>query len=127
MMRGAGLLALFCAALPAHAVALDAGERAFRKCFACHSVDPADKDRRLTGPWLGDVVGRPAAALANFDYSAAMRAAAADGLVWTPAALDAFLTDPPAYLPGNAMGLVRMKDPDERAAVIDYLSRQAPP
>lgn len=127
MMRLA-LLALLCAAVPAApAIANDAGARAFQKCFACHSVDPAEADEPLTGPWLGGVVGRPAAALPGFDYSPAMRAAAADGLVWTAETLDAFLTDPQAFIPGTEMGLMRLSDPAERDAVIDYLRRHSPP
>jgi cytochrome c len=123
-MVGAALVG---AALPgAGAAALDAGERAFEKCYACHSVDPAEAGKALAGPWLGDVIGRPAAALPDFDYSEAMRAAAADGLVWTTEALDAFLTDPQAFVPGTAMGLMRVRDPAERAAVIEYLQRHGP-
>jgi cytochrome c len=125
-LRQVVFAAPLCLALPIQALAVDPGERAFRKCFACHSVDAADADRPLTGPFLRGVVGRPAAALPGFDYSPAMRAAAADGLVWTGEALDAFITDPPAFIPGTSMGLVRMSDPAERAVVIDYLKRQAP-
>ena len=47
----------------------DAGERAFQKCYSCHSVDRNEKD--LSGPNLAGVVGRRAAALPNFVYSPA--------------------------------------------------------
>jgi cytochrome c2 len=46
--------------------------------------------------------------------------------VWTPEALDAFLSEPEAFMPGTAMGLMRMRAPAERAAVIDYLQRHTP-
>jgi cytochrome c len=121
------LAALIGALAPATgALALDAGERAFQKCYACHSVDPAEAAEPLTGPWLGGVVGRPAAALPDFSYSPAMQGAAARGLVWTAETLDAFLTDPHSFVQGTSMGFVRMRDPGERAAVIDYLRRHTP-
>src|SRR3546814_8066494 len=50
------------------------GERVFQRCYACHSVDPAET--ALEGPNLDGVVGRKAAALSGFDYSDAMIAQA---------------------------------------------------
>ena len=63
-----GSAAAFAALLANTAVAGDAarGERVFERCYACHSVDPAETG--LTGPNLAGVVGRRAASR-DFDYS----------------------------------------------------------
>jgi cytochrome c len=94
----------------------------FQRCYACHSVEPGESG--LEGPNLHGVVGRPAAAVAGFPYSPALRARGRDGLVWDAAALDAFLADPQGYLPGNSMGFFGLRDPEARAQLIDYLAVQ---
>ena len=103
------------------AFALDPGERAFARCYACHSVDPEETD--LPGPNLAGVVGRRAAALPDFRYSPAMRAVGARGLTWDVATLERYIADPQAVVPGTDMGLAGLSDQAERQAVIDYLRR----
>ena len=51
-----------------------------------------------------------------------MRAYAAKQPVWTGEALDAFIADPQAVVPGNEMGFFGISDPDERQALIVYLA-----
>jgi cytochrome c len=122
------LLALLAGAAHAQAAApaadpatLTQGERAFQKCYACHSLDGPDP--RLQGPSLKGIIGREVAAEAGFAYSPAMRVYAAQEPRWTREALDAFLADPQAAAPGNAMGFFGIRDPDERRALIEYLAR----
>jgi len=98
------------------------GEAIFQRCYACHSVDPAD--RGLPAPNLAGVVGRRAGSAPAFDYSPAMREAGRGGLVWTEAALDRFLADPAATVPKTWMDFPGLMDPAERAAVIAYLKSQ---
>lgn len=99
------------------------GERAFQRCYACHSV-VAGEDK-LPGPNLRGVVGRRAGALEGFAFSPAMVAAGRDrGLVWTRGMLDAYLADPEAVVPGTTMAMPPLKDARERKAVIDYLEAQ---
>jgi cytochrome c len=95
------------------------GERLFQRCIACHSIDP--KERGLQGPNLAGVVGRPAGAQTGFEYSPAMRQAAARGLTWTDAALDRFLADAEAVVPKTEMFTPPLRDPAERRALIGYL------
>lgn len=114
-------LTLFVAPSFAQAETRDAGERAFQKCYSCHSVDP--KETNLSGPNLAGVIGRRAASLAGFDYSPAMKKAGADGLVWTEAALDRYVADPLETIPGTTMSFPGLHDAAERRAVIDYLRR----
>lgn len=122
------ILALACACARAGDTAppspetLAAGERAFEKCYACHSVDPADKG--ADGPMLRGIVGRKVAALPGYAYSAAMRAYAADGKAWSRDRLDAYLADPQAVVPHNAMSFFGMPDAQERAALIAWLAQQ---
>jgi cytochrome c len=96
------------------------GERVFQRCFACHSVDPKET-AKLQGPSLFGVVGRPAASVAGFEYSDAMKAKGAAGLVWTTEALDRYIADPEGFVPGTLMSLPPLRNEQERADLIAYL------
>jgi cytochrome c len=100
------------------------GARVFQRCYSCHSVDPAE--RNLQGPNLASVMGRRAGTLPQFEYSEAMTAAGRDGLVWTEEALDRYVVDPQAMVPGTAMGPVRISNPADRADLIAYLKNARP-
>ena len=126
-MRGAAPLALLVAAgcvaagePPRDGAATDAGARAFQKCYACHSLEGPDPGTQ--GPSLKGIIGRTVASEPGFAYSPAMRAYAAKQPVWTGEALDAFIADPQAVVPGNEMGFFGISDPDERQALIVSLA-----
>ncbi len=104
------------------------GERVFQRCYSCHSVDPRET-ANLSGPSLWRIVGRRAATLQGFDYSDALKARGAAGLVWDAAALEAFVTDPQGYLPGVSMGFFGIDDAQQRADLVAYLRRagETPP
>lgn len=126
IQAAAGALAVV-ALLPAPPAAGDAGRGAqvFQRCYACHSI-VAGEDR-LPGPSLRCVLGRRAGTLPGFEFSPAMIAAGAGrGLVWTRAALDAFLVDPEGLVPGTAMGIPGLPAPRDRQDVIDYLEHTGP-
>ena len=112
--------------LPSTALALDGdaarGERVFQRCYACHSVDPSEK-AKLQGPSLFAILGRPAAAIADFDYSDAMREKGASGLVWDAATLDRYIADPDSVVPGTRMSVPPLRDEQERADLVAYLAR----
>jgi cytochrome c len=95
------------------------GARAFQKCYACHSVDPAETN--LSGPNLLGLFGRRAGSLDGFEFSAPMIEAGRRGLVWTAATIDVFVTDPQRFVPRNEMGFFGMRDPGERADLVAYL------
>ncbi len=99
----------------------DEGERAFQKCYSCHSVDRKETD--LSGPNLAGVVGRRAASHANFEYSPAMKKSGADGLVWTEETLDRYLADPLEMIPETTMSFPGVRNAAERRAIIEYLKR----
>lgn len=95
------------------------GERAFQRCYSCHSVGKGDKG--LSGPNLDALDQRPIAADPGFDYSHAFKEFAARNRRWTAELLDRFLTDPEAMVPDNQMGFFGLKDAEERAAIVAYL------
>ncbi|MDR5652222.1 c-type cytochrome [Ruixingdingia sedimenti] len=91
------------------------GERLFRQCAACHSVEPG---KNSTGPSLAGIVGRDKGAAPGFNYSGAM--AAAEG-AWIPADIDHFIANPKGFVPGTTMSYAGMKKPADRADLIAYL------
>ena len=125
MLRGIIVLALALFAVPPKAGAQTPdGARLFQRCYACHSMDPAD--RNLSGPTLRGLFGRPAGVLSGFEFSPAMREAGRHGLVWSDETLDRFLEDPEELVPGTRMGGVRLCDPAERRTLIQWLREASP-
>jgi cytochrome c len=101
------------------------GERVFQRCYACHSVEA--REHRLPGPSLHCVLGRRAGTLPGFQFSPAMvDAGAARGLVWTRAALDAFLVDPQRLVPETTMWIPALHGAEDRRDLIDFLERAGP-
>jgi cytochrome c len=92
------------------------GAQLFRTCAACHSLEP---ERNLTGPSLAGLFGRKAGSLSSFPrYSDALQSSA---IVWNDDALDAWLKDNKAAIPGNLMPFPGIKSAADRRALIDYL------
>ena len=96
-----------------------AGEKVFNQCKACHDVE---KGVNKVGPTLKGVVGRKAASVEGYKYSAAMTKKGEEGLVWDEATLTAYLPNPKAYVPGTKMAFGGLKKPDDVANVIAYLA-----
>jgi cytochrome c len=94
------------------------GEKAFKKCMACHSV--ADKTNKI-GPHLVGVVGRKVAVVEGYAYSGSMKEYAATGAVWDEATLSAYLENPKAIVAKTKMAFAGIKKEDERADVIAFL------
>jgi cytochrome c len=119
-----GCVALASLALAAPAFAAgDAakGKANFIKCGICHQVGPGAKT--LVGPELNGIVGRKAASVADFTYSAGLKKLADGGLVWSEENLDKWIADPKAMVPDSPMALAfpGMPDAGQRADVIAYL------
>jgi cytochrome c len=134
MMRFAGprfAVLLVCSGVAAIAVAPSArgvvpgdaahgGDLFGRACAACHSLQPG---RNKTGPSLAGVVGRKAGDLASFHrYSPALKGS---GVTWDPVALDAWLTNPQAFIPNNRMPFRGIPDAQARADIIAFLAAPA--
>jgi cytochrome c len=130
-MRKVGLLGLGAAAVvvalygPALAEGDAAkGQAAFAKCAICHQVGPGAKT--LVGPELNGIVGRKAASIPDYPYSAGMKKLGEQGFVWTEENIDKWITDPKAMIPDSPMALAFQGVPDagERADIIAYLKTQ---
>jgi cytochrome c len=108
--EGGGITGLLAQADPT------AGEKAARKCVACHSFEAGGPNK--IGPALHNVVGRDVASVEGFSYSSALTD---KGGVWDYQALDSFLTDPREYAPGTKMAFAGVQKDEERADLIAYL------
>ena len=103
----ATLLALAGAAALAQAPAtgespeIKRGKLLFIQCRACHDVQAGLPPK--VGPNLAGIVGRASGAVAGFNYSPALKAAA---VTWDKASLDRWLEKPSAVVAGNAMSKI---------------------
>jgi cytochrome c len=114
-------LALLVALLPSISYAegdAAAGEKSFKKCASCHSVDEGGKNGN--GPNLYGISTRGVAANADYKYSAALTEFAATNSLWTDELLDAWLADPKKLVSGTKMN-VKVAKEEERANLIAYL------
>jgi cytochrome c len=116
-------LALLPLALPASAesafdkIMLDAGAALFdAECRRCHA---SDVKHESYGPPLENVIGRGAGTVPDFDYSIALEAS---GIVWTPAALRAWMEDNTGFMPGTRMRHVGVTDRTAQDLLLVYLA-----
>ncbi len=119
---GLAAAALFAMSAPALADGDAAkGKAAFAKCGICHQVGPGAAT--LIGPELNGIVGRKAASVADYPYSAGMKKLGDEGYVWTEEHIDTWITDPKAMIPDSPMAIAFTGVPDaaERADIIAYL------
>jgi cytochrome c len=92
------------------------GERTYRACVACHSLEP---NRNMTGPSLAEVWNRKSASLSSFPrYSSALQSA---GIIWNEDTLNEWIKDPQHFIPGNTMTFPGMKDARQRADLLAFL------
>jgi cytochrome c2 len=98
------------------------GERMYRACVACHSLEP---NRNTTGPSLAQVWNRKSGSLASFPrYSPALKSA---GIIWTDDTLDEWIKDPQHFIPGNTMTFPGIKDARQRADLLAFLKDATQP
>ncbi len=95
---------------------VEAGEKVFRKCKACHKLE---EGKHGVGPSLAGVVGKDIASSDGFGYSDALTGLEGN---WDAAKLDAFLAKPKDYAPGTKMTFAGLSKEEDRAAIIAYLS-----
>jgi cytochrome c len=96
----------------------DAGHGAtvYHQCMICHSLD-----KNGIGPSHRSVFGRAAASVANYNYSAALKAS---NIVWSETTLDQWLANPQALVPGTKM-MFAVDNAQDRADVIAFLREKA--
>ena len=94
------------------------GEKIFKKCAACHSINKGGKNK--IGPALYNIVGRTVGGLDNYKYSKAL---SSYGKEWTFEELNGFLLKPASYIKGTKMSYAGLRKEKDRASVIKYLNQ----
>ena len=103
-------------ATSAVAADLAAGEKVFRKCKVCHTLEEGGKKK--IGPNLFGIIGRTSGTAEGFKYSKAMKNS---DIVWNDCSLDSFLKKPRKYIKGTKMRFSGLKNKSHREALIKYL------
>jgi len=93
------------------------GAQVAKQCMVCHNLQEGQGPK--VGPDLYGVVGRPVASMPNFHYSGPL---GAKGGTWTFDALNKWLTNPRADVPGTAMTLAGISNEKQRADVVAFLN-----
>jgi cytochrome c len=92
------------------------GENAAIRCSGCHNLREGQGTR--VGPVLWDIVGREIAGIDTFRYSPAMKSLSG---TWTYEALNEYIANPKAYVPGTSMLFEGVADVGQRANIIAFL------
>lgn len=93
------------------------GQETTKECELCHNFGKGQGAK--VGPDLYGVVGRKVASEPGFNYSSALKA---KGGTWTFDALNVWLTNPRADVPGTLMTFAGIDNEKQRANVIAYLN-----
>lgn len=94
-----------------------AGQKVFKRCVACHTVDEGGKNK--VGPNLWGVFGSTAGARpTGYKYSDALKES---GIVWDDATMSEYLENPRKMVPKTRMAFSGLRKPGQRANVIAYL------
>ena len=122
-MRAAIWMAVLLTAATATAAAAGDAKRGAdlfdENCSDCHSVSATLRNKK--GPSLFRVMGRHVASVSGYDYSPSI---AGTGVVWSPATLDGYLTNPKKLAPAGKMKFDGLDKPTDRADVIAFLGEQ---
>ncbi len=98
----------------------DQGERVFKRCQACHTINQGGAAR--VGPNLYNVMGSVVGSKEGYNFSTAL---AEYDTPWTFELMDVWLESPSAAIPGNRMGFAGLKNVADRAALLLYMRGQS--
>ncbi|NNF80192.1 MAG: cytochrome c family protein [Rhizobiales bacterium] len=123
---GASAAAEAATPLPVLLASADAakGQKAFKKCAACHKVDAGASGG--VGPNLYGIVGKAMGAQDGFAYSNGLLEVASSKGPWSYEALNAFLIKPKEFIPGTKMSFAGVKKETDRADLLAYLKEISP-
>ena len=96
------------------------GEKVFKKCAACHSINKGGKNN--IGPALYNVVGRKTGDVTDYKYSKALSAYNKE---WTFEELNGYLIKPAKWIKGTKMAFAGLGKEKDRASVIKYLNQNS--
>ena len=100
---------------------LEAGQRSFNKCRACHQVGEGAKN--LVGPTLNGLFGRKSGSVEGYTYTEANKNS---GIVWDEAVFAEYIKDPKAKIPGTKMVFAGIKSDKEIADLTAFLKQYDP-
>jgi cytochrome c len=120
-LRIASLVAALCGAAAGASAEGNAarGEALFRPCAACHMIGEGAIHR--IGPHLNGLLGRGIGAAEGYDFSEAMVETGGDVGAWSESALDTFLANPRAFVPGTAMVFRGVPSAEDREDLIAFI------
>lgn len=120
MIPARPLLAALLLALPAAAQAQDveAGQRSFNKCRACHQVGEGAKN--LVGPHLNGLFGRKAGTMEGYNYTEANKNS---GITWDEAVFAEYIKDPKGKIPGTKMVFAGIRNEKEIGDLTAFLKQ----
>lgn len=91
------------------------GEQVFRRCQACHSLEPG---QNKVGPSLHGIMGQPAGEVEGFKYSDSLKES---GLVWDDATMTEWLQSPKKLVKGTKMAFPGLRKDEDIRDVIEYI------
>lgn len=106
------------AAAPAFAQDLEAGQKSFNKCRACHQIGETAKNG--VGPQLNGIFERTAGDAEGYSYSEANKKS---GVKWSKETFATYIRDPKAAMPGNKMAFAGIKDDKEIENLTAFLAQ----
>ena len=96
------------------------GEKVFKKCSACHSINKGGENK--IGPALYNVFGRQVGAITDYKYSSALKEY---GKSWTFDEMNGFLRKPASYIKGTKMAFAGLRKDKDRASVMLYMNQNS--
>jgi cytochrome c len=98
---------------------LKRGRLLYIQCRACHELKAGEPNK--VGPNLHGFIGRKAAAVPDFAFSAALKNS---NLTWDRATIEKWLEKPSGLVPGNSMAFAGISSPTDRASLMAYLEAE---